>query len=97
MGALAANIATAFQEYFVVTSPNGSAVIGDGSLDVTTWALFLGLVPDTLRDVVTRSIEAAIKRNGTHMFTGNFATSFLFRRGSSWGLSDVIYGSLAQV
>ena len=46
---------------------------------------------------VADSIRTAIIANGTHMFTGNLATSFIFRRGVHSGLSDVIYGSLAQV
>ena len=45
MSQLASSVATAFQESFIAAGPNGSVVIGDGSLDVTCWAFFLGLVP----------------------------------------------------
>lgn len=117
MSQLALNVASAFLEYFISTGPNGSVVIGDGSLDVTCWAYFLGLVPRAqevclvskshqvdasfscalFQVAVADSIRAAIIANGTHMFTGNLATSFIFRRGVHSGLSDEIYGSLAQV
>lgn len=45
MSALADAIVAAFQAFFIQTNSQGDVVVGDGSLDVTTWALYLGLVP----------------------------------------------------
>lgn len=54
MSELASDIALAFQDNFVEVFPDGSIVIGDGSLDVACWALFLGLVPQS-KKVLSRA------------------------------------------
>jgi alpha-L-rhamnosidase len=94
MQALAAKIGDAFRAAFY--SP-GVGVVGNGTLDQQVLGMYMGLVPAEDMANATEQVAFTITANGTHMFTGAFATSYLLRGGPQWGLSDLLYQALAQV
>jgi hypothetical protein len=59
------------------------------------WALYLGLIPEAALPAALGVVRAAIAANGSHLWTGAFATSYMYRGGPGWNLSSAIYDALA--
>lgn len=93
-GILSENIKTAFHQHFY---NSGNKQYEEGSQFSNSFALFLGLVPDSEKEAVLNNlVNDIVSTHDTHLTTGILGTKYMMELLSSEGRSDIAWALATQ-